>query len=159
MSVSARLASVDDLPEIHRLLRLFGAHGGNSTWVTSTPESLGALLFDGTQRCFAHVVDRGGAVVGIALWFLNYNFGSGRPGLYLEDLFIEEPARSSGAGRVLMQALAAEAVARGCARMDWLVLTANERGKRFYASVGAHHSDEWEPWRLDEDALMALAAS
>lgn len=93
----------------------------------------------------------------MALWFLNFNFGLGRPGLYLEDLFVTAEARDAGVGEALMRALAAEAVRRDCVWMDWMVLTDNVGAQRFYARLGAAQQDEWRLWRLEGQALTDLA--
>ena len=94
-------------------------------------------MFGDNPRVFAHVAETDGKIVGIALWFLIYSSWSGRPGLYLEDLFVTEAARGSGAGRALLVALASAAKALGCARMDWSVLDWNENAMAFYKALGA----------------------
>ena len=96
--------------------------------------------------------------MGLALWFLNYSTWTGKPGLYLEDLFVDPSERRSGVARALMTALAREAQARGCARMDWAVLDWNEEAMRFYRRIGARRSEGWQPWRLEADGIARLAA-
>jgi GNAT superfamily N-acetyltransferase len=76
--------------------------------------------------------------------------------VYLEDLFVDPAARGGGVARRLVEALAAEAQERGCARVEWAVLDWNEAAKAFYRRLGARHNDTWEPWRLDGAALVAL---
>lgn len=152
-----RPATPADVPALHALLKEFGAHGGYSEWVRVSPAELEAIFFGPTAWCAAHVAEWRGAVAGMALWFLNFNFGLGRPGLYLEDLFVHQAARGAGVGAALMRALAAEAVRRDCVWMDWQVLTDNHAAQRFYARLGAAEQSEWRLWRLEGAALRTLA--
>ncbi|MFD1949152.1 GNAT family N-acetyltransferase [Sphingomonas arantia] len=107
---------------------------------------------------FAHVAVLDGAVVGVALWFQTYSTWTGRPSLYLEDLFVADVARGTGAGKALFRALAREAVRRDCARIDWAVLDWNETAAGFYEAIGARPSTGWQPWRIEGAALERLAA-
>lgn len=95
--------------------------------------------------------------VGFALYFHNYSTWEGRAGIYLEDLYVKPEARGSGAGRRLMTQLAAIAVERGCARLEFSVLDWNP-ARRFYASLGISQMEEWLPYRAEGDVLTALAA-
>ncbi|MGH7965300.1 MAG: GNAT family N-acetyltransferase, partial [Candidatus Binatia bacterium] len=97
------------------------------------------------------------APVGFALFFPTYSTWEGRPGMYLEDLFVAEQARGHDVGRKLMVALAAIAVARGCARLELAVLDWNP-AQKFYRRLGMRHMQEWFPYRLTGEALQALAA-
>jgi ribosomal protein S18 acetylase RimI-like enzyme len=99
-----------------------------------------------------------GEPAGFAVFFHTYSTFEGRPGLYLEDLFVIPRWRGRGLGRRLIAELARIAVARGCARLEWSVLDWNEIALRVYRSVGARPLDEWTVQRLDGDALRALAA-
>jgi GNAT superfamily N-acetyltransferase len=99
-----------------------------------------------------------GEPAGFAVFFHTYSTFEGRPGLYLEDLFVLPRWRGRGLGRRLIAELARIAIARGCARMEWSVLDWNEMALRVYRSVGARPLDEWTVQRLDGDALRALAA-
>ena len=122
--------------------------------------SLGTMpiyLFGDDAHVFAHVAELNGEVVGIAVWFLNYSTWTGRPGIYLEDLFVSEAARGTGAGKALFKALAEEAVERGCARIDWAVLDWNMSAMDFYRAIGGRPQSGWQPWRIDGAALEALA--
>ena len=98
-----------------------------------------------------------GEPVGFALFFPTYSTWEGRPGIYLEDLFVTEHARGQGLGRKLMAALAAIAVARGCRRLELSVLHWNPT-REFYHHLGMAHMQEWLPYRLAGEALQALAA-
>lgn len=97
------------------------------------------------------------APVGFALFFHNYSTFSGRPGLYLEDLYVRPEMRGRGLGRALLVYLAQVARSRGCGRMEWAVLDWNEPAIKFYKSLGAHPMDEWTVFRLTGEALDKLA--
>ncbi|MGH3264212.1 MAG: GNAT family N-acetyltransferase [Trebonia sp.] len=126
--------------------------------VQATADGLREALFCPSPSVFAHVVDKDGQVVAIAVWFLNYSTWTGRNGIYLEDLFVREAERRHGYGRALLRALAEVCVARGYRRLEWSVLDWNEPSIRFYRSIGAVGMDEWTVQRLSGDALPRLAA-
>jgi GNAT superfamily N-acetyltransferase len=125
--------------------------------VKATEESLRVMLFGPEPKVFAHLAELDGKAVGLAVWFLNFSTWTGRHGIYLEDLFVDPEARRAGVARALFKALAAEAQARDCARIDWAVLDWNEPAKDFYRRIGARRAEGWEPWRLDGAALASLA--
>ncbi|MFC7481238.1 GNAT family N-acetyltransferase [Luedemannella flava] len=126
-------------------------------WLTE--DQLTTALFGDTPALFGHVaVDPStDQIAGFALWFLNFSTWAGVHGIYLEDLYVRPAARGTGAGRALLQALAALCVERGYARLDWWVLHWNP-ARDFYAALGAAAMDEWIPYRLTGDALHALAS-
>lgn len=152
-----RAATIADVPAIHGLLQRFGTHWGNPDWVSATPEALSAALFGADPKGFGHVAQIDGQVTGVALWFVTFNFWMAEPILFLEDLFVDEAARGSGAGEALMRALAREATERGCAWMDWIVRTDNHAGQRFYARHGGVRQGDFDLWRMERDALARLA--
>lgn len=157
MSVTVRPAARGDVADILRLIRALATYEFEPDAVEATAESLTATLFGDEPHVHAHVAEVDGRVVGMAVWFLNFSTWTGKPGLYLEDFFVEPEQRGAGIGRALFQALAREAVARNCARIDWAVLDWNELAMRFYGSIGAARSEGWQPWRLSGAALRALA--
>ena len=108
-------------------------------------------------RCLIAEWDRVHA--GFAFFFYNYSTWLGKPGLYLEDLFVLPEMRGKGIGKALLQKLAEIAVAENCYGMRWQVLEWNEPALKFYATLGAHIMDEWETMRLMEPALSRLAQS
>jgi GNAT superfamily N-acetyltransferase len=126
--------------------------------VQNTPEALAAALFGESPSVFAHVVEKGGEIVAIAIWFLNYSTWNGTNGIYLEDLFVNEAERRNGYGRALLQRLASIAVARGYGRFEWSVLDWNAPSIAFYRSIGAIGMDEWTVQRVTGDARLTLAA-
>jgi GNAT superfamily N-acetyltransferase len=98
-----------------------------------------------------------GRTVGLALWFYNFSTFEGRPGLYVEDVFVEPAYRGFGIGKAFFRAMAQRAVAEGCGRMEWAVLDWNAPAIAFYRSLGAVGMDEWTVQRLNAENLRALA--
>ena len=98
-----------------------------------------------------------GEAIGFALYFFNYSTWVGRPGLFLEDLYVAPEYRGIGAGKALLVYLAGLAKAKGCGRFEWNVLDWNEPAINFYRSLGAKPQDEWITYRLDVDGIAALA--
>jgi GNAT superfamily N-acetyltransferase len=98
-------------------------------------------------------------VLGFALFFHNYSTFLGKPGIYLEDLFVLPEARRRGYGRALLMEVARIAVERGCGRFEWSVLEWNEPAIRFYESLGAKRMEGWRIFRVTGEALMKLARS
>lgn len=158
MTVTIRPAVPGDEDAILSMVIALAVYEREPDAVKATEESLRVTLFGENAQVFAHIAELDGEPVGLALWFLTYSTWTGAPSLYLEDLFVAEAARGTGSGRALLTALAKEAKARGCARMDWAVLDWNEKARAFYTHIGAHHSKGWEPWRIEGDALDRLAA-
>ncbi|MBY0520081.1 MAG: GNAT family N-acetyltransferase [Sphingomonas sp.] len=152
-----RRAKADDMAAIHRLLLAFGHHWNHPEWVSATPAALAEAMLVADPKGFGHVAEADGTVVGVALWYLAFNFWMAKPVLYLEDLYVDEAARSLGAGEALLRALATEAVERDCAWMEWIVADDNIAGKRFYARHGGSHQSEYEIWRMYDDELRAFA--
>lgn len=157
-ALEIRAAARGDVSAIHRLLLDFGRHWGHEEWVSGSPDALATALFGPDHKGYGHVAVLDGAVVGVALWFLAFNFWMAQPVLFLEDLYVDEAARGSGAGEALMRALAKEAVTCDCAWMEWIVAVDNVAGQRFYARHGGTAKTEYDLWRLEDDALHALAA-
>ena len=152
-----RKAMPADVPAIRRLIVALATYEREPDAVRATEQSLMETLFADNAQVHAHVAEHEGKVVGIAIWFLNYSTWTGRPGLYLEDLFVADEARGTGAGKALFQALAREAQARGCARIDWAVLDWNSSAMDFYRAIGGRAQSGWQPWRMDGPALIKMA--
>jgi GNAT superfamily N-acetyltransferase len=113
--------------------------------------------FGPTPRFHVLLAELDGAVVGYAAWFETYSTFLARPSLYLEDIFVTPAARGRRAGLALFRACAAEAVRRGYGRMEWSVLDWNQPSIDFYEALGARRKQEWLPFRLDGEALLAVA--
>ncbi len=157
MSLSIRNAVQDDLPLIAQFIRDLAAYEKLAHEVRFDEADLGERLFG--ERRYAEVLigEIDGAPQGFVLFFHNFSTFEGKPGVYLEDLFVRPEARGSGLGKALLSRLAALAVERGCARLEWSVLDWNEPAIAFYKSVGAKLMDEWTVMRVDGDALNVLS--
>jgi GNAT superfamily N-acetyltransferase len=153
-----RPATPDDLPTICRLIRALAEYERLSHAVLFDEVHVRDHLFG--PRPFAEVLlaEDDGKVVGFALFFHNYSTFVGKPGLYLEDLFVEPTFRGHGHGKALLIAVARLAVERDCGRMEWSVLNWNEPAIQFYRSLGAVAMDEWSVYRLTGDRLSQAAA-
>ena len=125
--------------------------------VVFDPETLRRHLFGERPAAEVIIGEIDGAPSGFALYFQTFSTFEGRPGIYLEDLFVDPHARGSGLGRALLVKLASLVVERGGARLEWSVLDWNELGKGFYRSIGAASVDGWERWRVEGDALGSLS--
>lgn len=154
--ISIRAAVPDDAPLIFRFIAELADYERLTHAVVATPETIGAALFG--ERPFAEVViaEHAGEPVGFALFFHNFSTFVGRPGLYLEDLFVRPDKRGLGIGRELLRHLAGLAVQRGCGRMEWSVLDWNAPAIGFYQGLGAVPMEEWTVFRLDGEALETL---
>ncbi|HRJ50851.1 MAG: GNAT family N-acetyltransferase [Phycisphaeraceae bacterium] len=162
-TLSIRPATRDDVPVILQLVRDLAEYERAPEQAVATPELMTAALFGDTHgrrplsECLIGEVD--GRVCGLALFFLNFSSWTGRPGLYLEDLFVRPESRGAGLGKALLKRLARIAVDRGCARMEWFVINWNTPAIRFYESIGARPMDQWTIHRLDGEDLARLAAT
>ncbi|SIT69008.1 GNAT family N-acetyltransferase [Microbacterium sp. RU33B] len=125
--------------------------------VENTVEAIAETFFGAEPKAFAHVVVRGGAIVGIAIWFLTYSTWTGRHGIWLEDLFVQDDQRGRGYGTALIASLAAVCVERDYSRLEWTVLDWNEPSIAFYRSLGAVPMEEWTTRRLTGAELEDLA--
>lgn len=157
MTVNIRWARPGDEAAVLRLVKGLAAYEREPDAVQATEETLRETLFAPGAQVFAFLAELDGRPVGLALWFLTYSTWTGRPSLYLEDLFVDDAVRGKGVARALMRRLAQEAKARGCPRMDWAVLDWNVDAMAFYARLGGRRQTGWEPWRLQGEALDRLA--
>ncbi len=157
MTITIRNAVAADLDLIIGFIRALADYERLADAVVLDPVTMGSHLFG--ERPMAEVIigEINGVARGFALFFHNFSTFEGRPGIYLEDLFVEPEARGSGLGKALLARLAQLAMARGCARLEWSVLDWNEPAIKFYASLGAEAMDEWTVNRVDGTALVALA--
>jgi GNAT superfamily N-acetyltransferase len=158
MTLSIRPATPADLPLIAQFIRDLADYEKLAHEVRFDEATLGRKLFG--ERPYAEVVigEIDGAAQGFALFFHNFSTFEGRPGLYLEDLFVRPAARGSGLGKALLAHLAKLCIERDCARLEWSVLDWNTPSIGFYKSLGARMMDEWTVMRVDGDALAALAS-
>lgn len=157
--ISIRAAEPADIAVIEEFIHALAEYEKLAHAVKADRETLAHYLFGPRPMAEVLIADRHGTPVGFALFFHNFSTFEGRPGLYLEDLFVRPEARGSGAGRALLARLAQLAIERDCARLEWSVLDWNEPAIAVYRAIGAVPMDEWTVQRLDGDALRALAAS
>jgi GNAT superfamily N-acetyltransferase len=157
-AATLRPASAADVPAIVGLIRELAVFEQLEHLVVVTPESLLPQLFGPRPSAEALVGEVGGQVVAFALFFTNFSTFLGKPGLYLEDLYVQPAHRGNGLGKALLQRLGALAVERGCGRFEWSVLDWNESAIGFYRKMGAAVLPDWRICRLTGDALTALAS-
>ena len=154
-----RPATEADLDTIIELIHALAEYEHEPTAVHLQPERLRLHLFG--VRPFAEVLlaeTPAGESAGFALFFHNFSTWEGRPGIWLEDLFVRPAFRGQGHGKALLVELAHLARERGCARLEWSVLDWNEPSIAFYRALGAVPMDEWTTFRVTGDALQALAS-
>jgi GNAT superfamily N-acetyltransferase len=152
-----RPARPGDEPGILAKIHALAEYEREPDAVENSVQALTESLFGREPRVFAHVVERGGEIHGVAVWFLTYSTWTGRHGIWLEDLFVDESERGRGYGKALLASLAAICVERGYSRLEWTVLDWNAPSIAFYRSVGAEPMDEWTTQRMSGAALAALA--
>lgn len=152
-----RSATLDDSELILNFIKELAAYEKLSDEVVATADTLGDSLFG--ERAYAEVLigEYEGSPVGYALYFHNYSTFTGRPGIYLEDLYVKPELRGKGFGKSLLAYIARLAVERNCTRVEWSVLDWNEPSIQFYRSIGAAPLDEWTVQRLDGSALENFA--
>ena len=157
MSLSIRAAMPADISLIGQFIRDLAEYEKLAHAVRFDEAVMAQKLFG--PRPYAEVLigEIDGLAQGFALFFHNFSTFEGRPGIYLEDLFVRPDARGSGLGKALLGKLAALAVERDCARLEWSVLDWNTPAIDFYKSLGATPMDEWTVYRVDGDALDNLA--
>jgi GNAT superfamily N-acetyltransferase len=154
-----RPARVEDVPIILQLIRDLATYERAPNDVTATKEQLVDVLFGERPAAEVLLAFEGQSPVGFAVFFHNFSTWVGRPGLYLEDLFVKPEKRGKGYGRALLIELAKIARERECGRMEWAVLDWNEPAIKFYHALGAKPMDEWTVFRLTRDGIAKLADS
>jgi len=154
-----RPAHVEDVPIILELIRDLATYERAPNEVAATEEQLVDVLFGERPAAEVLIAFEGKSAVGVAVFFHNFSTWLGRPGLYLEDLFVKPENRGKGYGRALLIELAKIARDRGCGRMEWAVLDWNEPAIKFYHALGAKPMDEWTVFRLTREGIARLANS
>ncbi len=172
-SIRIRPATPDDVPLILQLIRDLAEYEREPMAAVATSELVRQHLFGDSLAGHAHLngaARRGpvaecligeidGTPQGFAVFFHNFSTWLGRPGLYLEDLFVRPASRGCGLGKALLVELAKIAATRGCGRMEWAVLDWNTPAIDFYKALGARPMDEWTTYRMDGAAIQNLAQS
>jgi GNAT superfamily N-acetyltransferase len=157
MTLSIRFGGPADVPVIAELIRALSRFERLEHEVTMTEELLADGLFGPQPYAETLLAEEDGKPVGFALFFHNFSTFLARPGIYLEDLFVEPEHRGSGTGRALLARLAQIAVERGCGRLEWAVLDWNRDAIGFYERLGARPNSEWTVYRLAGEPLHKLA--
>ena len=152
-------ATEGDVPLILRLIKALAEYERMSDEVIATEDGLRRTLFGPHPAAEVLVGYAGDEPAGFALFFHNYSTFLGKPGLYLEDLFVVPTFRGRGYGKALLVHLAKLAVERDCGRFEWSVLDWNEPAIGFYKKLGARPMDGWTIFRVTGDALHTLAKS
>lgn len=152
-----RDATATDVPIILQLIRDLATYERAPDEVLTTADGLRKVLFGAEPAAKVVIAFENTTPVGFAVYFFNFSTWLGRPGLYLEDLFVKPEARGRGYGRALLVHLAKIARDRNCGRMEWAVLTWNDPAIQFYKGLGAVPLDEWRVFRLTKDGITTLA--
>ena len=150
-------ATAADLSAILQLIRELAEYERAPDAAVATEPQLREVLFGEKPCAEVLLAFESDEAVGFAVYFFNFSTWLGRPGLYLEDLFVRPATRGKGYGRALLERLAQIAHARGCGRMEWAVLDWNEPAIEFYKKLGAEPMEEWTVFRLTSEGMAALA--
>ncbi len=159
MAIRIRPAVPADLPLVNALIRELAEYEQLLHDVRFEEDSLGPYLFGPKPMAEVLIGEVDGLACGFALFFHNFSTFAGRPGIYLEDLFVRAPARGAGLGKALLAEIARLATMRGCVRLEWAVLDWNAPSIAFYQKLGARALNEWIGMRLSGAELRQLADS
>ena len=157
MATTIRPATRADVPQIMTFIRALAAYERASEAVIATEAGLERDGFGPNPFYFCLIAEYNGRPAGFALSFFNYSTWVGRPGIYIEDLFVEPELRGLGIGKALLRQVAAIAVEKGCQRLQWQVLDWNTPSIEFYRAMGGEFLDEWRNVRVTGEALKQLA--
>ena len=152
-----RTAIAADVPQILKFIKGLALYERAPEQVTATEDGLFRDGFGPNPFFHCLIADQDGVPAGFALFFFNYSTWKGRPGVYLEDIYVEPEFRGHGIGKALLKRVAAFAIDRGCERMVWEVLDWNTPAIDFYQAMGAEFMDEWRNVRISGEALARLA--
>lgn len=155
--LNIRPAMDADAGLILQLIRALAIYEKAEHEVLSSEADIQRHILSADSVASALIIEHAGQPVGFAVYFFNYSTWLGKPGLFLEDLFVLPEARGLGAGKALLIHLAKLAVAKDCGRFEWNVLKWNQPAIDFYQSLGAAAQDEWVGYRIDGERLQALA--
>jgi len=157
MRTVIRKATAADAAQILEFIRALATFERAPDAVTATVEGLIRDGFGPNPFYYCLIAEHDDRPAGFAFYFYNYSTWVGRPGIYVEDLFVHPQFRGRGIGKALLQAVAATAMEKGCQRMQWEVLDWNTPAIEFYRAMGAEFLDEWRNVRLSGDAIAKLA--
>jgi len=156
-TIEIRSASASDAALLLSFIRELAEYEKLASEVVATEEDLRRELFGPRPSAEVVIAELDGTAAGFALFFLNFSTFLGRPGLYLEDLYVRPEHRGRGVGRAVLRHLARIARSRNCGRFEWAVLDWNRDAIRFYESLGAVALEDWTVYRVTGDALARLA--
>ncbi|HBY57378.1 MAG TPA: N-acetyltransferase [Candidatus Atribacteria bacterium] len=156
INLNIRKASIDDVPLILKFIKELSVYEKMSEEVIATEDTLRETLFGDKSYAEVLIAEIKGEPVGYALYFYNFSTFVGRPGLYVEDVYVSEEYRGQGIGTALFKYCARIAKENKCVRMEWLVLKWNP-ARKFYENMGARPLDGWVVYRLTGDALDKMA--
>jgi GNAT superfamily N-acetyltransferase len=159
MAMTIRSATPADIPQILTFIRALAAYEREPDAVTATEAGLLRDGFGPNPFYYCLIAEHEGRPAGFALYFFNYSTWMGRPGIYLEDIFVEPEFRGLGIGKALLKQVAAVAVEKNCPRLQWEVLDWNTPAIEFYRAMGAEFLDEWRNVRISGEALERLAGN
>lgn len=159
MATTIRPATPADAALILRFIRALAKYEREPDAVEATEDDLLRHGFGESPYFQCLIAEHDGTPVGFALFFYDYSTWLGKPGLYLEDVFVDPPFRGLGIGKALLKRLAAIALEKGCARMKWEVLDWNQPAIEFYQGLGAEFQDTWRNVRLSGEPLRRLAGA
>lgn len=154
-----REAVKEDVDVILALINELAEYEKAGEQVLATSQDIDRSLFTPNAVANCHLAEVDGEVVAIAIWFLNYSTWLGKPGIYLEDLYVRPNFRARGIGKALMKTLATLCVERGYSRFQWWVLDWNSPSIDFYRSIGAEAMSDWTVFRLSGKALHSFSVS
>ena len=157
MSLTIRRARSDEAGLVFTFVRELAEYEKLSHEVEATEADIAEALSGESPVLFCDIAEWDGEPAGFAVWFVNFSTFSGKPGIYLEDLFVRPALRGKGIGKALLVHLAKQSVANGWSRLQWAVLDWNTPSIEFYKSLGAVMMDEWTICRLSGEALTRLA--
>ena len=158
-NLEIRTTTEADIPVILDLIRQLAEYEREPEAVVATEAGLRDVLFGAHRSAETLLALENDKPVGFAVYFYNFSTWLGRPGLYLEDLFVLPSVRGKGYGRALLERLAQIAQERGCGRMEWAVLDWNEPAIQFYKKLGAAPMSEWTVFRLTQKGIAKLAGA
>ncbi len=155
--VAIRFATEEDIPLILGLIRGIAEYEKLLHEVVATDEVLRNSLFGKTKYAEVLIADYKNESVGFALFFHNFSTFLGKPGIYLEDLFVKPELRGKGIGKILLTYIGKIAIKRDCGRVEWSVLDWNEAAIKFYKNLGAQPMNGWTVFRVMGESIQKLA--
>jgi GNAT superfamily N-acetyltransferase len=159
MSFSTHPATASDVPVLLEMIRELARFEHLEHEVEATPELLERALFGQSPVAGAVIGLSDGQVAGYAIYYFTFSSFVGRPGIWLEDVYVRPSFRKGGLGRALIEAVARVGVGKDCGRYEWTALNWNERALKFYDGLGAKRRDEWVLLRMNRDGLRRLGGA